>query len=157
MPTAIVPAILNRVLATLNRSFAMYLSYAMPYFSQRDDAARAVFENMVADQKNYVQKLGEMVLDKHGRADMGDFPMVYTDCHDLSLDYLIREMTKLHQLDLQVFEQAERDLSAVRDPVALALVQELLGNARGHLENLRQLVARQNADVTKAATFTVAG
>lgn len=157
MSNAIVPAILNRVLATLNRSFAMYISYAMPYFSQRDDAARSVFENMVADQKNYVQKLGEMVVEKHGRADMGDFPMAYTDCHDLSLDYLIREMARLHQIDLRVFEQAERDLSAARDPAALALVQEILGNARGHMENLRQLVARQNSDTTKAATFTVVG
>lgn len=156
MPTANVPDILNHVLATLNRSFAMYLSYAMPYFSQRDDAARAVFENMVADQKNYVKKLGEMIVNYHRRADMGDFPMVYTDCHDLSLDYLIREMTKLHQDDLRVVEKAERELAAARDPAALALVQEILGNARGHLENLKQLVARQKSAVGKPA-LTVTG
>jgi len=156
MPTANVPDILNRVMATLNRSFAMYISYAMPYFSQRDDAARVVFENIVADQKNYVRKLGEMVVDHHRRADTGDFPMVYTDCHDLSLDYLVREMTKLHQIDLRVIEQADRELSAARDPAALALVQEILGNARGHLENLKQLVARQKSDVAKSVTLTVA-
>lgn len=156
MPTAYVPDILNRVLATLNRSFAMYISYAMPYFSQRDDAARAVFENIVADQKNYVRKLGELVVEYHDRADTGDFPMVYTDCHDLSLDYLIREMTRLHQVDLRVIEQAERELTVARDPAALALVQEILGNARGHLENLKQLVARQKSDAAKAATLTVA-
>ena len=94
MPTANVPDILNRVLATLNRSFAMYLSYAMPYFSQRDDAARNVFENIVADQKNYVKKLGELVVEYHRRADMGDFPMVYTDCHDLSLEVKKRLLRK---------------------------------------------------------------
>jgi len=156
MPTANVPHILNRVLATLNRSFAMYLSYAMPYFSQRDEAARSVFENIVADQKNYVKKLGELVVAYHSRADQGDFPMVYTDCHDLSLEYLIREMTKLHQVDIRAIESAERELSPARDPAALALVQEILGNARGHLENLKQLVARQKVD-DKAATLTVAG
>ena len=156
MPTANVPDILNHVLATLNRSFAMYLSYAMPYFSQHDDAARAEFENLVADQKNYVKKLGEMVVNYHRRADMGDFPMAYTDCHDLSLDYLIRQMTKLHQDDLRVIEKAERELAAARDPAALALVQEILGNARGHLENLKQLVSRQKSTVGKP-TLTVTG
>jgi uncharacterized protein (DUF305 family) len=156
MPTANVPHILNRLLATLNRSFAMYLSYAMPYFSQRDEAARNVFDNIVADQKNYVKKLGEMIMEHHGRADMGDFPMVYTDSHDLSLEYLIREMTKLHQIDLRLIENAERELSAARDPGALALVQEILGNARGHLENLKQLVARQKND-NNSATLTIAG
>ncbi|MDX1965010.1 MAG: ferritin-like domain-containing protein [Pirellulales bacterium] len=134
-------AILNQVLIMLNRSFAMYLHYAMPYFTQGDEQLRAAFENLVADQKSYVDKLGEMIIDRETRAEMGQFPMQYTDCHDLSIQYLIRELVRDQERDVRAFTRAVEFLR--RDPAALALVEEILGNAQGHLETLSSLAKQQ--------------
>jgi len=136
-------AVLNRILTTLNRSFVMYLSNAMPYFSASDEAVQAEFENLIADQKTYVQKLGELILDRHNRVEMGEFPMVYTDCHDLSMPYLLKELLKTQRRDSDTIAACATQLAG--DPAAAALAEEILGNAQGHLESLTALAGRSAA------------
>ncbi len=64
--------------------------------------------------------------------------MAFTDTHDLSLDYLLTEMAYYQKQDIAAIERCVADLAG--DPEARALAEEALGNARGHLASLEELL-----------------
>jgi hypothetical protein len=133
---------LNELLISLNRSFAMYLSYAMPYFSQHDSELSTAFNSLVTDQKHYVQKLGEKILGLNTRASSGDFPMSFTGMHDLSAHFmlktLVREQDKIHKVSQATLGK----LSQFHAPDVIKLVEEVAGNALGHYDTLKKLLSR---------------
>jgi hypothetical protein len=140
MPYNSITAVLNHILVTIETSFSMYLSYAAPYFSKDDEAARAEFSNLIADQNTYIKKLGEAIIERNERPANADFPMDFTGTHDLSAKYLLKETVRLHAKDTDTITAAVKHLRS--DPAAFALGEEILGNARGHLESMREIVAR---------------
>ncbi|MGC4002944.1 MAG: hypothetical protein QM811_07355 [Pirellulales bacterium] len=134
-----VAPILNRLLITLNRSFGMFLDYAMPYFAQGDERLQAAFVDFIADSKSYVRKLGEMILDHDQRVETGEFPIIFTDCFDLSAHYLLKQTIRGLERDLRVVDDCVKRLSTAADSEATTLAEEIQGNLRGHLENMRGL------------------
>ena len=70
--------------------------------------------------------------------------MEFTDIHDLSVDYLLGRLIESQHAAIAAVEACVAGLA--RQPAALALGQEILGNLRGHLENFqaaaRSLAAR---------------
>ncbi len=64
--------------------------------------------------------------------------MTFTDTHDLSLDYLVNELVDYQRQDIAAIEKCVADLNA--DGNGRALAEEVLGNARGHLESLKELL-----------------
>ena len=130
--------VLNRLLVIHHRSLPMYLSYAAPWQTQRDQAAREVLDHIVADQKQMVDRIGELVLERDGDVEHGEFPMYFTGLHDLSFDYLVRRMIADQNRDVAAIEQCVDQLES--DPLAKALAQECLGAAKGHLDSLEELI-----------------
>jgi hypothetical protein len=63
--------------------------------------------------------------------------MLYTDCHDLSAKYLVKELIRSQRQDLARLSECAALLRD--DPAASALGDEIVGNAQGHLENLQSL------------------
>ncbi len=64
--------------------------------------------------------------------------MTFTDTHDLSLDYLVNELVDYQRQDIAAIEKCVVDLNA--DGNGRALAEEVLGNARGHFESLKELL-----------------
>lgn len=82
-------------------------------------------------------RLAAMVLDEGGQLQLGEFPMTFTDLHDLSTDYLVPQVMAHQQDDLAVIQAAADQL---RDaPAARAIAEEALGAALGHLDCLAEL------------------
>ncbi len=65
--------------------------------------------------------------------------MDFTDMHDLSLDYLVKDVIVWQQRGVNRIEQIVAALE--NDRVARELAQEVLGAERAHLEALAELIA----------------
>jgi bacterioferritin (cytochrome b1) len=130
--------VLNRLLATLHRSLAQYLQ-GSHYWTHRGDArAEAVVRHLVEDQMALASRLADLILQQHGQIIPSSFPMEFTDLNLLSLDYLLQELIRHQRLDIETIEDCVADLRG--DRPARELAEEVLGNARGHLENLESVV-----------------
>jgi bacterioferritin (cytochrome b1) len=131
--------LLNRLLAIHCRSFPQYLRYSEPYVR----AGRAeVLETVTAiaqDQDVLADRISRMIVDADGLPRTGEFPMEFTDLHDLDLDFLM-------QLGVRYQEQDVAAIQAIVDrlqesPAARAIAEEALGMAKGHLDSLREAAA----------------
>lgn len=130
-------AALNRLLVTLHRSLPMYLADAAPWTHHGDERAQKVLSHIVADYEMYVGRIAELLLSRRQLAGFGDYPMIFTDTHDLSLDYLIGELIFYQKQDIATIQDCA--IALQNDPAGRALAEEVVGNARGHLESLDEL------------------
>jgi hypothetical protein len=129
---------LNRLLQILSRSLAMYLSDAEPWTNREDLPAWCAIDDLVFDQKFYAQRVAEAISDLDGRLDPGRFPTAYTAIHDLSLEFLYRKVIESHCRDIETVKKCAAEVDDY--PALGSLAEEILGNARGHLELLEKKV-----------------
>lgn len=135
MPTLDRTATLNRLLQIHYRSLPMYLASARPWVAPGHEKAAEALDLVVADEKRMVEKISHELYAAQADIDLGEFPMTYTDLHDLSIDFLLKE----------VVESQRHDVAAIEDCVVALrgepLAQEALGAAKGHLESLEEAIA----------------
>ncbi len=129
--------LLNRLLVLHMRSLPMYLGYAPPNQLFRNHHAQAVLGQIVEDQKRTVDRLGKLILDNNGAVDHGEFPMSFTSLHDLSLPYLLKLLIERQQRSIAACDKLADGLNMA--PYAQAAAREIVGEAKGHLENLQEL------------------
>lgn len=115
----------------------MYLADARPWTQRGDEAARDVLTQIAADQKAAVDRLGQLILEEGDSVDLGEYPMDFTGQHDLSLDYLLDCLIGHQREDVAAIDDCVQRLD--HDPLAKAIAQETLGEAKGHLESLQEL------------------
>ena len=132
--------VLNRLLVLHERSLPVYLSYAPPDRLASNPNAKAVLDQIVEDQKRTIDRLATIVLDSGGTVDYGEFPMSFTALHDLSLDYLLKLLIERQTKFVAACENLANLLAAA--PYAQAAAREALGEAKGHLENLKELQSK---------------
>jgi hypothetical protein len=141
--------VLGRLFRIVNRSLPMYLAGAEPWTRPGDEDAAKGLADVVADQRLYAGRIADAILRERGRIDSGDFPMEFTELNMLSFDYLLREMARRQMLDIAAIQRCVADLSGQMDYQVLA--EEVLGNARGHLETLEELAKKRSDDHLKIA------
>lgn len=129
--------ILNRLHVVHNRSLAMYLGYAKPPALEGEEDAKELIEKIVADQQDFVDRLGTMILDSGNRVAAGEFPMPFTGYHDLSYEFFVSKLIEHQRQDLLVIQQCVEQLNP--SPIAKSLAEECLGAAKGHLDSLEEL------------------
>lgn len=128
---------LNRVLAILERSFTQYLRYARPYIPPGREKVTATLDEITAGQDALAERVFERVSESGGLPDDGQFPIEYTDTHDLAIDYLINQAVDNQKQDIADLAQCVEQLRSA--PAAQALASEALGMAKGNLEKLQEL------------------
>jgi hypothetical protein len=137
MPPTDTINVLNRVLAILERSFPQYLRYARPYIPHGREHIMQTIDQIVAGQDALARRVSEHVFESGGLPDRGDFPIEYTDTHDLAIDFLVQEAIDCLTQDTADLEKC---VDALRlSPTAQSLAAEALGTTKGHLELLQQL------------------
>ncbi len=136
-------AVLNRLRVIHNRSLPTYLSYAVPWSHAGDEAATETLAQIANDHRTMVERLGELILENGGVTEPGSFPIAFTSLHFLSLDFLVQKLIETQQNLIQQMEDCVRQLHLA--PSSQAVAQEALGEARGHLESLKELVANDTA------------
>ena len=131
---------LNQVLATLNRSLSMYLTYGSPWVGSGEQQAAAVVRSIAEDQQRICQRLVDAILDRDGAPDFGEFALEFTDTNLLSLEYLLQELMFYARQDIARLEEAVDWLKQTADRQARDLAEEALGAERAHLESLEALI-----------------
>src|SRR3954466_8247820 len=84
-------SVLNRVLAILERSFPQYMQYARPYIPAGRENIMQTIEQITASEDALAERVARQVFEAGGLPDHGEFPIEYTDTHDLSIDFLVCE------------------------------------------------------------------
>ncbi len=130
---------LNRLLAIVSRSFPQYLQFSRPYVAPGRDHLIEALESIVADQDAIGERISQILLDAHAPLRTGEFPMDYTDKHDLDIDYLVGIAVEFQEQDIASIGQLVEQLQTA--PAAKALAEESLGMAKGHLDSLQELVS----------------
>jgi hypothetical protein len=128
--------VLHGVLRMLCRGLPQYLIDAKPWL-QRDDAPfLAALRNLIADQRHYANLAAEAVADRGGHPDPGPFPLEYASVNDLSLVFLKAKILDQLRRDYTSLLNAAKQLADQHD--LHSLVEEIVGNYRGHLEVLEE-------------------
>lgn len=131
-------ALLNHLLAILCRSFPQYLKYSRPYVPPGRGALMETINAIVSDQNGLIERIGHLLEDAHTAARRGEFPMEFTDLHDLSIDFLIGSAISYQEQDIAKISELVEQLRLA--PAAQSLAEEALGMAKGHLDSLRELL-----------------
>jgi len=114
----------------------MYLRDASPWTGPGQQRTQQAIDSLVSDQQMYAQRVAEAITEFDGGPDQGRFPMEFTAVHDLSLDFLLQKVIERQRRDLAAIERCAADLAGI--PSLRSLAEEILGNARGHLEILEE-------------------
>src|SRR3989304_1040865 len=99
-------AALNTVLATVLRSFPQYLRWSRPWVPPGHEQELETLEKIATEQDEFAERLFAAIDDLGGRPDTGEFPMEFTDTHDLSIDYMMREAVGYGRQDVADLEAA---------------------------------------------------
>ena len=139
MPSSDTINVLNRVLEILERSFPQYMRYARPYIPQGRESIMQTIEQVVAGQDALAERVSQHIFESSGLPDHGDFPIEYTDTHDLGIDFLLQEAIDCTKQSVGDLEQSVDSLRLA--PAAQSLASEALGMTKGHLELLQKQAA----------------
>ena len=133
--------VLNRLLGLLCRSLPAYLADARPWTQSDNRQLRTALDQLVADQQRYARRVTEAITERGGRPDPGRFPTEFTAKNDLALEFLRREMIRRQQQDVAAIQQCAVELEGGASLHSLA--EEILGNARGHLDILKEMTKHE--------------
>lgn len=131
-----VTTVLNRLLTTLYRALPIYLQGAHPWVPPERRQALDLLNRIAGDQQMYAQRVADAILHEGARMEIGQFPLEYAGLHDLGIDYLMKKAAESQRRQVEVVEECVAALDSV--PRLHSLAQEILGNARGHLESLEE-------------------
>ncbi len=143
MPSTDTINVLNRVLELLERSFPQYMLYARPYVPPGREGIMKTIEQIVAGQDALAERVSQHIFESAGLPDHGDFPIEFTDTHDLGIDFLLQEAIDCGRQDILDLEKCADVLRLA--PSAQFLASEALGLAKGNLELLEKQSAALNA------------
>jgi hypothetical protein len=129
--------VLNRLYVLHNRSLPIYLRDAAPAMRAGNEAGAESLAHIIEDHEQTLDRLGTMILDRGGIVEQGRFPIEFTGWHDLSFDYLLTQLIERQRRDIRATEACVRELD--HDPEAKAVAEEVLGQAKGHLDSLVEL------------------
>ncbi len=130
--------LLNRLLVIVTRSFPQYIRFAQPYILPGRRAVGEAIEAIVDDQEGLSDRICQMIVDAGQIPHRGNFPMQFTDKHDLSVDYLVDISRDYMRQDIALLDRLIDQMQQA--PAAKALAEEARGMAKGHLETLQELV-----------------
>lgn len=130
---------LNRVLATALRSFPQYLRWSRPWVPPGHERVLEALERIVSEQDTMAERVYDAIDNLGGLPDTGEFPMEFTDTHDLSIDYMLREAVGYGQQDVANLEPVAKLTNL--SPHAEPLVAEGFNMAKRHLATLEGLVS----------------
>ena len=139
MPSPDTINVLNRVLTILERSFPQYLRYARPYIPAGREKIMQTVHQIVAGQDALAERVNRQVFESGGLPDHGDFPIEFTDTHDLGIDFLVQEAIDCLKVDVADLQQCSDALRLA--PAAQSLASEALGLVKGHMELLQEIAS----------------
>ncbi len=116
-------------------SLIRYLRYADPWAENRE--ATEVLRQISDMQEATAERLETVILEHDGPLPVGDFPLEYTSLNDVALQYVLPKAVAYQRALIAALRDAVDQLD--NEPRLQAMVEEALGEAKGHLETLEEL------------------
>lgn len=139
--------LLQDLLCRESRSVLTYVAEAYPWTTSTEEKSLADLQQLITDEREAVVCLGRFLV--HRRIPLPylpPYPAHFTTINFLALDFLL---PRLIEHERRSIADLERDLAAIKDPVAHAEVEKLLTLKRRHLPRLEDLASAQpQASVT---------
>lgn len=129
--------LLNRLLAIMCRSFPQYMRYARPHVPAGRGEELEALEAIALDEDVMAERISRVIIDAGALPRTGEFPMEFTDLHDLDVDYLVKIAVRYQEQDVAAIQGLVDRLQTA--PAAKALAEEALGLSKGHLDSLYEL------------------
>lgn len=129
---------LNRVLGTMLRSFPQYLRWSRPWVPPGHERVLETLERIVSEQDALAERVFDTIDHLGGLPDTGEFPMEFTDTHDLSIDYMLREAVGYGRQDVATLEELSKLTNLA--PQAEPLVRDAYQMAMRHSASLEALI-----------------
>lgn len=129
--------LLNRLLGLLCKSFPQYLRWSRPFVPAGRGEVMETIATIAADQDKLAERVSHIISDAGYLPRDGEFPMEFTDMHDLGIDFLINAAVAYQEQDVETISQLVERLQTA--PAGKAVAEEALGMAKGHLDTLREL------------------
>ena len=130
---------LGKALSVLESSLPQYLANTRPWTRRGDEKAEDVIAQITREQQRDSGRIVGVIEAAREPLPTGQYPMAFTDTHDLSIEYLVRELVAYQLQDIASLERCVYIAGA--DVAAKSLIEEVLGSARAHLEMLEELAA----------------
>ena len=146
MPSPTPVDLLNQVLAMLRKSFPQYARVLAPYIAPGHEAAWRAIKDIATAEESLAHQVNDEILSMNGLTYAGDFPIDFTDTHDLGIDYMIAEAMGYQRQDITKLETITESLKST--PSAHAVVEEILSVARRHLKTLEDLHAKPGSSTS---------
>ncbi len=135
--------VLNRLWIIHHYSLPNYLGAAPAWWHDEDVGETRLLQQVIRDQQNLANRMGDLILELRGRTVAGKFPAWFTVLHDLSVEFLWSELIRYQQRTVAAIQQCVGRLPP--GSLAKALAQESLGVAKAHLDSMRELLPRVTA------------
>lgn len=97
---------LNDVLIRIHRCLLQYAGECWPWSAVEHAAEQAAILEMVAEQRDEVHDLVQILQQRGWHVEFGTYPTDYTDLHYISLDYLLDQLITEHKQLTQDVENA---------------------------------------------------
>jgi len=136
-------SILSRLLELHTHSLPMYLSDASPYHTVDDEPRMEILRSIIDSQRAMAERITDALHEGDAAIYQGSYPMAFTGMHDLSLDYLWGRLIEWQERDVAAIEACAEELQPY--PLAGSLAEEALGEAKAHLDALRERVSENAA------------
>lgn len=133
--------VLQDILRRESRSVLTYVAEAYPWTTANEEKALRDLQQLIAAEREAVACLGRFFIRKRIPLPfVPAYPIHFTTINFLALDFLL---PRLIEQERRSIADLERDLAAVKDPMAQAEVEKLLALKRRHLPQLKELAAAQ--------------
>ena len=116
----------------------MYLEQARPWIGDDQQHLQTLLGRLLSDQRLFAGRVALALRERHERPDPGPFPPAMRPSTTWPWIIFSSESPR-PSADVYAIEQCLHDLADATEIRALA--EEILGNARGHLDNLEGLLA----------------
>jgi bacterioferritin (cytochrome b1) len=132
-----------QVMNALRYSLASYLRFAHPWIDAAAQFIAEKIERVAEDHHRHANRIGELLVDRHGHVASRTFPRTYAALNGLSVEYLLPSVIEDEKQIIHIVEAASASLE--RDAEAFALLAEILASEKRHLQILERLPARRGA------------
>ena len=130
--------VLNQLFGLLCHSLPAYLADVKTLAWSEGERVRVAIGRLVADQQMYAQRVADAITQRGGRPNPGRFPTEFTAKNDLSLAFLLPEIIDSQRQAVAAIEHCVGRLEG--ESALHALAEEVLGNAKGHLDILVEMM-----------------
>jgi hypothetical protein len=127
---------LNHALIRLHRNLLQYAAEVWVWAGTARERQRQVLDRIVAEQKQEVAALADLLLGRRHNIDLGTYPTEFTDLHYVSLDFLHGQLVGAQTRLLQDLESIRRAVAVDLD--ATSLLEKIVSAEGSHLQQLRE-------------------